>query len=139
MHWVGGTPNQLEPYGYAAWSPLGCTLALRNPDDPPRSIDLDAATVFEPVKGTPAVFSLKASYPDQRVKTLNLEQGKPVRLELQPFEVLVFDMRGAGHEHKTMPPPPGGHGFFYGPEPDSGKPFDGNAFPVKGENPSGEC
>lgn len=40
---------------------------------------------------------MKASYPDQRVKTLNLEQGKPVSLELQPFEVLVFDMRTNGH------------------------------------------
>lgn len=97
VHWVGGNPNQLEPYGYAAWSPRGCTLALRNPDDRPRTIDLDASTVFEPVKGVPAVFPMKASYPDQRVKTLNLEQGKPVSLELQPFEVLVFDMRTNGH------------------------------------------
>lgn len=93
VHWVGGNPEKLEPYGYAAWSPLGCTLALRNPDDQPRSITLDAKTVFEPVPGTPAVFPMKASYPDQRVKTLNLEQGKPVSVELQPFEVLVFDMR----------------------------------------------
>nr|WP_302600568.1 alpha-galactosidase [uncultured Akkermansia sp.] len=93
VHWVGGNPNQLEPYGYAAWSPRGCTLALRNPDDQPRTIVLDAATVFEPVKGTPPVFSMKASYPDQRVKTLKLEQGKSVSLELQPFEVLVFDMK----------------------------------------------
>lgn len=95
-HWVGGNPDQLEPYGYAAWSPRGCTLALRNPDDRPRSIELDAGTVFEPVPGQPAVFSMKASYPDQRVKTLKLEQGKPVSLELQPFEVLVFDMRTDG-------------------------------------------
>lgn len=36
---------------------------------------------------------MKASYPDQRVKTLKLEQGKSVSLELQPFEVLVFDMK----------------------------------------------
>lgn len=93
VHWVGGDPNQLEPYGYAAWSPQGCTLALRNPDDQPRTIDLDAKTVFEPTKGTPAVFSMKASYPDQRVKTLTLKQGEAVRVELQPFEVLVFDMR----------------------------------------------
>lgn len=93
VHWVGGNPEKLEPYGYAAWSPQGCTLALRNPDDQPRSITLDAKTVFEPVPGTPAVFPMKASYPDQRVKTLNLEQGKPVSVELQPFEVLVFDMR----------------------------------------------
>lgn len=93
VHWVGGNPEKLEPYGYAAWSPLGCTLALRNPDDRPQTITLDAKTVFEPVPGTPAVFPMKASYPDQRVKTLNLEQGKPVSVELQPFEVLVFDMR----------------------------------------------
>lgn len=93
VHWVGGNPEKLESYGYAAWSPRGCTLALRNPDDRPQTITLDAKTVFEPVSGTSSVFPMKASYPDQRVKTLNLEQGKPVNVELQPFEVLVFDMR----------------------------------------------
>lgn len=95
VHWVGGDPNKLEPYGYAAWSPRGCTLALRNPDDQPRTIDLDAKTVFEPTKGAPSSFSMKTAYPDQRVKTLTLKQGETVRVELQPFEVLVFDMRTA--------------------------------------------
>lgn len=92
VHWIGGDPGKLEPYGYAAWSPQGATLALRNPDDTPKTIALDAKTVFEPVSGSPAVFSMKASYPDQRVKNLTLKQGESVNVELQPFEVLVFDV-----------------------------------------------
>lgn len=65
-----------------AWSPRGYALVLRNPDDQLRTIVLDAATIFEPVKGTPAVFSMKVSYPDQRIKTLKQEQDKPVSLKL---------------------------------------------------------
>ena len=52
-HWVGGDPLELQPYGYAAWDPRQGTLMLRNPDDQPHSILLDAASVFE----LPAGFS----------------------------------------------------------------------------------
>lgn len=95
VHWVGGDPKKLDVYGYGAYNKGGATLALRNPDDQAKEIELDAKTVFEPTKDAPKVFSLKASYPDQRVKSLDLEQGKPVKLKLEPFEVLVFDMMPA--------------------------------------------
>ncbi len=90
-HWVGGDPLKLEPYGYAAWSQNGAVLTLRNPSDKPSTISLDAQTVFElPAKALRTV-RLKAAYLDQRVRLLALAAGKPVKIELKPFEVLVFD------------------------------------------------
>lgn len=97
-HWVGGNPNKLEPYGFAAWTRVGATLALRNPDDASRTIELDAREVFEPDATAPVAFHLKAAYPDQRVRELELEQGKKVSLTLEPFEVLVFDRQGKKDE-----------------------------------------
>lgn len=93
-HWVGGDPLKLEPYGYAAWNPRQATLMVRNPDDQPRTIELDADEVFDlpqsPRTATPA-FDLRSPYADQRVRTLKLAAGTKVTVTLEPFEVLVFD------------------------------------------------
>lgn len=93
IHWTAGNPNKLEPYGYAAWTRAGATLALRNPDDQPREVELDAKEVFQPEPGSPAVFKMKSPYKDQRLKSLDMEQGKKVKITMEPFEVLVFEMR----------------------------------------------
>ena len=90
-HWIGGDPNKLEPYGFAAWSPRKAVLTLRNPDDRPREIALDAAVAFELPKGAPRKYALAAAYEDMRIKTLALESSKNVTVKLEPFEVLVFD------------------------------------------------
>jgi len=90
-HWVGGDPLKLEPYGYAAWSPKGAILTLRNPSDKPTTITLDAKSVFELPVGANNTVKLKAAYADQRVRALTLIAGRPVKVELEPFEVLVFD------------------------------------------------
>jgi hypothetical protein len=90
-HWFGGDPLTLEAYGYAAWSPRKGTLMLRNPDDKPKSITLDAATVFELPADAVKNYSLRSPYPDQRMLTLELSAGKPQSVTLEPFEVLVFD------------------------------------------------
>jgi len=97
-HWVGGDPLKLEPYGYAAWNPRQATLMLRNPDDQPRTLELDADEVFDLPRTTrtasPA-FDLRSPYADQRLRELKLAAGTKVTVTLQPFEVLVFDTDSA--------------------------------------------
>ncbi len=90
-HWVGGDPLKLEPYGYAAWNPREATLMLRNPDDQPRTIELEAGTVFDLPAGNAHPVSLRAAYRDQRMASLSLIPGQKTTVTLQPFEVLVFD------------------------------------------------
>jgi hypothetical protein len=90
-HWVGGDPFKLQIYGYAAWNPRQGTLMLRNPDDRPQTVKLDADTVFELPVAAAKKYLLKSPYPDQRVPTLTLVAGRPQPVTLEPFEVLVFD------------------------------------------------
>ena len=92
-HWVGGDPLKLEPYGYAAWSPRQGTLMLRNPDDQPRVIHLDAAVVFELPAGAAQSYALSSPYPDQRISKLEFAAGVTNTVTLEPYEVLVFDAR----------------------------------------------
>ena len=90
-HWVGGDPLKLQTYGYAAWNPKQGTLMLRNPDDQPQTITLDAATVFELPAGAAKKYLLQSPFPDQILQRLKLEAGRRVNVLLAPFEVLVFD------------------------------------------------
>jgi len=90
-HWVGGDPLKLEAYGYAAWNPRKGTLMIRNPDDQPQSITLDAATVFELPADAPRNFVLRSPYKDQRIQALPFSAATKQTITLDPFEVLVFD------------------------------------------------
>ena len=90
-HWIGGDALKLEAYGYAAWNRRKGTLMVRNPDDRPQTITLDAATVFELPAGAPQQYQLTSPYPDQRISKVTLTAGQPAAVKLAPFEVLVFD------------------------------------------------
>jgi hypothetical protein len=94
-HWVGGDPLKLQIYGYASWNPRKGTLMLRNPDDQPQTVTLDANTVFELPVGAAKNYALQSPYSDQRVQTLSLQAGQPQSLMLAPFEVLVFNASSA--------------------------------------------
>jgi hypothetical protein len=91
-HWVGGDPLRLEPYGYASWNPHKGTLMIRNPDDKPQTITLEAPTVFELPADAAQIYALASPYPDQRMQTLTLSRTSQT-VTLNPFEVLVFDAR----------------------------------------------
>jgi len=93
-HWIGGDPSRLQVYGYASWSPREGTVMLRNPDDRPQEISLDAASVFELPAGAPQRYVLSSPYKDQRLRRITLRAGQPEQVTLAPFEVLVFDEHG---------------------------------------------
>ncbi|MEI6779700.1 MAG: alpha-galactosidase [Verrucomicrobiota bacterium] len=90
-HWIGGDPGKLEVYGCAAWSPRKGTLMLRNPSDKKASATLDIAKVFELPTAAAQSYGLVSPYPDQRVQKQQVLASKPFTLEMDPFEVLVFD------------------------------------------------
>ncbi len=88
---MGGDPAEGEVYGYCSWrADRGATLALRNPDDKPQSIEL-SVDIFEPTNEGGIV--LPAAYKDQRLKGVKIPATGTVSIELQPFEVLVFSTR----------------------------------------------
>ncbi|MEI6514828.1 MAG: alpha-galactosidase, partial [bacterium] len=92
-HWVGGDPAKPEIYGWASWSPKKAILTLRNPDDQPREITLDAAVVFELPADAARNFTMTSPYADQRVQKVEMAAGKPTPFSLQPFEVLVLESK----------------------------------------------
>lgn len=97
-HWVGGDPARGEVYGYAAWrAGKGATLGLRNPASFPRCYELTTADFELP---EPQNIALRAAYADQRVQALRVPCQGAVRIELEPFEVLVFEAdSGASSEN----------------------------------------
>ena len=91
-HWIGGDPLKLEVYGYASWSPRKGVVMLRNPDDRPHKFALDIGAAFELPAGAQHTYSLRSPWEsDQGKPELKLTAGQSRTIELQPFEVLVFD------------------------------------------------
>jgi len=91
-HWIGGDPAQLEIYGYASWSPRKGIIMLRNPDDQPHEFALDVGIAFELPAGAPGSFTLMSPWAeDAQEPPVRAEAGRPLRLTLKPFEIVILE------------------------------------------------
>jgi len=91
-HWVGGDPNKLEVYGWAAWSPAKGILTLRNPSDKAQGFAIDAAKAFELPAGAPRKFLAHSPWRrDREDKPIVLVSGELHTFTLKPFEVLNLE------------------------------------------------
>jgi hypothetical protein len=98
-HWIGGDPGQLAVYGWAAWSPQGWIVTLRNPSDKPQSFTLDLKSALQVPQD--ARFGTMASDP------FGKPGAAPVRLDpsraeihLAPFEVRTFESTAGDSESR---------------------------------------
>jgi hypothetical protein len=89
-HWIGGDPAQLEPYGWAAWSPAKGILTLRNPGDKPQAFTIDVAQAFELPPGAARAFTARNPF-DSAYPSVPLRAGEPHTFQLKPFEVLTLE------------------------------------------------
>jgi len=81
-HWIGGDPDRLDVYGWAAWSPRKAILTLRNPAARSQEYPLDIGDALElPESAT------------QRYRSAGhvLHAGKPQLLTLAPYEVRTIE------------------------------------------------
>ncbi len=90
-HWIGGDPGEGEVYGWASWQPRMGIVVLRNPSDKSQTFELKLADDLELPDRHPADFELKSPRPGQRVDSLRAVAVDPLRIEMHPFEVLVFE------------------------------------------------
>jgi hypothetical protein len=91
-HWIGGDPERLEVYGWAAWSPQKAILTLRNPSDNRQNISLDVARVFELPAGASGKFIAHSPWKtDAEEKSISLVAGELHSFALQPFQVLTLE------------------------------------------------
>lgn len=88
-HWVGGSPADAQVYGFASWSPQKAILMLRNPSKDKQVFSLDVAKAFE----TPENYNNEFIFFDVRhdKKLQSFMQGGIIQVELQPFEVKVYE------------------------------------------------
>ncbi len=91
-HWIGGDPAKAQVYGWASWSKRKSILVLRNPDDRAAEFTLDIGKAFELPKDAPQKYALRSPWKQDVDKpAIEVSAGRGHRLELKPFEVLVFD------------------------------------------------
>jgi len=91
-HWVGGDPRWLQIYGWAAWSPQGAILTLRNPSTEAQGFTLDIAQAFELPTGAARRYSARSPWSaDASQPAIELEAGKPHTFHLEPFQVLTLE------------------------------------------------
>ena len=91
-HWVGGDPDKLEIYGWAAWSPAKGILTLRNPSDKPQSLGIDVGEAFELPAKAPKRFQARSPWhEDREPEAVLLVAGEKHIFTLKPFEVLNLE------------------------------------------------
>jgi hypothetical protein len=91
-HWIGGAPEALEPYGWAAWTPSRAIVTLRNPGDSASEFLLDLGKHLELPDDATTQFSATSPFLDSNVSFPELwDAARPHALQLGPFEVLTLE------------------------------------------------
>ncbi len=95
VHWVGGDPDKLQPYGWAAWGSQLGILTLRNPSTKTQHFDIELTKAFELVKTAPRSYiihgvwnGLKDWEPGEEHQ---VQSGATLGFDLAPFEVLTLE------------------------------------------------
>ncbi len=92
VHWIGGDPNLLEVYGWAAWSKDKSIITLRNPSDQQQAFSVDIASVLELPPGSPIRYQASSPYSDEK-QTFQFTVGQSQVIDLQPFQVLTLELK----------------------------------------------
>ncbi len=91
VHWIGGDPLKSEVYGWAAWNRDKGLLTLRNPSRKAKSFSFDIGRIFELPEDASKQYLLISPYKDQIRTGIKIEAGVSLTIDLDPFEVIVFD------------------------------------------------
>ncbi|MCC8402705.1 enterotoxin [Paraburkholderia sp. MMS20-SJTN17] len=98
-HWIGGAPDRLEVYGWAAWSPVKAIITLRNPDSRAKRFALDLRRQLELPAGAAGRFQTRSVWHDHALHVPPvLDANQPQTISLAPFEVLTLELVSAGGE-----------------------------------------
>ncbi len=93
-HWIGGDPDKLEVYGWAAWSPKAGIVTLRNPQRR-CSITVSTWSKYLSYGAMPRSRTKYSAWGDAKTWKDNAAQiiqtGTPLDIALAPFEVLTLE------------------------------------------------
>ena len=92
-HWVGGSPINLEVYGFASWNGMKGILSLRNPGSQPLEYTVDLQQVLELQPFENGTFRLKSPWKEDADKPAWLMRSdRPETITLAPFELMVVEI-----------------------------------------------
>lgn len=92
-HWIGGSPLNLEVYGFASWTPSKGIITLRNPDDKSREFEFVLDNILEIPDKYRGNFHLKNVRGDENnQRELKITSGEINSLSLKPFEIKVLEV-----------------------------------------------
>ena len=92
-HWVGGSPINMEVYGFASWNGKKGILSLRNPSGQPIdfSVNLQQLLELQPVEN--GTFRLKSPWKEDADKPVReMRSDHPETITLAPFELMVVEI-----------------------------------------------
>jgi hypothetical protein len=90
-HWVGGDPGKLQVYGWAAWSPGGWIITLRNPSDRAQTFVLEPGAALELPAAAPRSFTVQRPFASPGAAPEHWQAGEKVSIRLAPFEVRIYE------------------------------------------------
>jgi hypothetical protein len=94
-HWIGGAPDALEVYGWAAWAPTTGIVALRNPRDRVQTFVLDLRRDLELPALDAGRFAVRDVWRGSAADVPAwFDVGREQTLKLAPFEVRVLELHG---------------------------------------------
>jgi hypothetical protein len=95
VHWVGGDPDQLHVYGWAAWSPQEGVITLRNPSNSPQEFSVEVSKVFELQPSDPATYKVQSVWRDEKNSAhkfpAEMRKDQRFSIHLAPFEVITLE------------------------------------------------
>ncbi len=91
-HWIGGSPINMEVYGFGSWTPRKGVITLRNPDDKPMIFKFILDNLLEIPDNYRGNYLLKSPLKDvPEQAAIHISSGNQVSLELKPFEFKIFE------------------------------------------------
>jgi hypothetical protein len=90
-HWIGGDPGKLQVYGWAAWSPSGWIITLRNPSNVAQDFQLNLRSALELPAGAPASFKVGEPFETPQRASMSWQADRVVSVHLKPFEVHIYE------------------------------------------------
>lgn len=99
-HWVGGKPwdkarKDGDIYGWAAWNPEKCTLALRNSSANSKTLNTTLRQMLDVPPNVNGTIVLRSSFDDQRqlsgIMDKAVDVDTPISITLEPMEVIVME------------------------------------------------
>jgi hypothetical protein len=92
-HWIGGSPINMQVYGFASWTPRKGIITLRNPDDKTRDFIFVADNILEIPEQYRGSFLLKNVKNDDEDKSvIRISSSETQKLAMKPFETKIFEL-----------------------------------------------